>query len=383
MALSSSSSILAQLRQTSQAAETANGAVIAYVPSPPAEETVLPPTGCPTTDGPVDVTAIPELSLLPETVRQLASIDRSFREKLLKQTPLFMCPAWSGVPIFGQAHLEVHREGAILQNLWVCRFPFYLVGRDPRCDFVLDHPSVSATHCAILYHRERHCFVVMDLGSTNGVYLNGTRVEARKPQAVDFETVIRFGYSSRSYILKKTKPRKALGEPVEKTPAGTALGVAGTAEKKELGVSASSVQPAPALDPRQQPTVAKAEAPEAVPTVSRHLRHLLLKHKDVGKPVSAAPRNKGEPITRSKEDALALANSIRMLHAVWSDELFQQACREHSEDNRSGSGGDLGMVSRGDFAGPFDTAAFAIGIEQVSLPVQTQLGVHLIFRCKE
>eukprot|EP00658_Telonema_sp_P-2_P045583 TRINITY_DN33570_c0_g1_i1.p1 TRINITY_DN33570_c0_g1~~TRINITY_DN33570_c0_g1_i1.p1 ORF type:complete len:110 (+),score=25.08 TRINITY_DN33570_c0_g1_i1:185-514(+) len=49
--------------------------------------------------------------------------------------------------------------------------------------------------------------------------------------------------------------------------------------------------------------------PEEV--ISRRFRHILIKHADVAKPVSKARRNKEEPVTRTKEDAIALTASVR------------------------------------------------------------------------
>ena len=53
-----------------------------------------------------------------------------------------------------------------------------LVGRDPRCDIVLDHPAVSRRH-AVITHVEGMYFVE-DLDSTNGTFLNGERVAERR-----------------------------------------------------------------------------------------------------------------------------------------------------------------------------------------------------------
>ena len=50
-----------------------------------------------------------------------------------------------------------------------------VVGRDPNCDARLDSPRVSRHHCCMT--RENDQVVVRDLGSTNGVRINGMRVE--------------------------------------------------------------------------------------------------------------------------------------------------------------------------------------------------------------
>jgi Protein of unknown function (DUF3662)/FHA domain len=49
-----------------------------------------------------------------------------------------------------------------------------LLGRSRECDFMLDDPNVSRHHAEL--RREGDAWVVADLGSTNGVKVNGSRV---------------------------------------------------------------------------------------------------------------------------------------------------------------------------------------------------------------
>jgi hypothetical protein len=49
-----------------------------------------------------------------------------------------------------------------------------LVGRSRECDFMLDDPNVSRQHAEL--RREGEAWVIADLGSTNGVKVNGNRV---------------------------------------------------------------------------------------------------------------------------------------------------------------------------------------------------------------
>ena len=73
-----------------------------------------------------------------------------------------------------------------------------MVGRDRTCAIVLTHPAVSRRHARItLSGRE---FVLEDLQSANGTYVNNTRVERAKLKAGD---VVRFGADpSCSYVLR-------------------------------------------------------------------------------------------------------------------------------------------------------------------------------------
>ena len=52
--------------------------------------------------------------------------------------------------------------------------PILLVGRNDDCDVVLDSKKVSRFHCCIALVRSR--LVVRDLGSTNGIRVNGQRL---------------------------------------------------------------------------------------------------------------------------------------------------------------------------------------------------------------
>ncbi len=62
------------------------------------------------------------------------------------------------------------------------RFPFF-VGKDPKtADYVLDRAGVSRYHMKI--DREGDQYTVADLSSTNGTFVNGTRLLPYKPQVV-------------------------------------------------------------------------------------------------------------------------------------------------------------------------------------------------------
>lgn len=58
---------------------------------------------------------------------------------------------------------------------------------------------------------------------------------------------------------------------------------------------------------------------------------------------------------------------------------FAELAAEHSEDPGSSSvGGDLGFVLRGDLEPSLDDALFALGVGEVSEPVESEAGVHLL-----
>jgi pSer/pThr/pTyr-binding forkhead associated (FHA) protein len=53
--------------------------------------------------------------------------------------------------------------------------PVVLVGRHPECDVRIDSPQVSRRHCCVATANDR--VTIRDLGSRNGVRLNGRVIE--------------------------------------------------------------------------------------------------------------------------------------------------------------------------------------------------------------
>ncbi len=64
-------------------------------------------------------------------------------------------------------------------------------------------------------------------------------------------------------------------------------------------------------------------------------------------------------------------------HAVFAN--FMEAARKYSTCPSGKSGGILGWFGRGDMVKPFEEAAFNLPNGEVSQPVHTQFGWHLIY----
>ncbi len=91
-----------------------------------------------------------------------------------------------------------------------------------------------------------------------------------------------------------------------------------------------------------------------------HVRHILIKLKE----------------TVSDQEAKQKLLALR--HRIENGEDFAAIARAYSEDYSSIKGGDLGWVKPGDMVPPFEAAMSQLAINQLSEPVQTQFGWHLI-----
>ena len=61
---------------------------------------------------------------------------------------------------------------------------------------------------------------------------------------------------------------------------------------------------------------------------------------------------------------------------------FEELAQKFSKCPSGQQGGDLGEFGKGRMVPAFEEAAFALDVDQVSGPVQTQFGYHLIKRYK-
>jgi parvulin-like peptidyl-prolyl isomerase len=100
-------------------------------------------------------------------------------------------------------------------------------------------------------------------------------------------------------------------------------------------------------------------------------RHILIRVK--GAPMQAIP---GKP-ELTDEEALAKAQAIRKRVAGGED--FATVAKAESDDSGSGAqGGDLGEFRKGMMVPPFEEAAFAAKVNEITQPVKTPFGYHVI-----
>lgn len=119
--------------------------------------------------------------------------------------------------------------------------------------------------------------------------------------------------------------------------------------------------------------VSQWERPSAPPTSVR-ASHLLVKHRDSRNPSSWRERE----IRRTKEEAIAILKGFEQQLANGAS--FDELARQYSDCSSAKKGGDLGVFDRGKMQRPFEDAAFALKVGQMSGVVESDSGVHLILR---
>jgi len=89
------------------------------------------------------------------------------------------------------------------------------------------------------------------------------------------------------------------------------------------------------------------------------------------------PQPTATPAPRSIGQAKEIASMLRQRIADGED--FTAIASEYSDDlSNAGDGGDLGWFGRGMMVPQFEEAAFSLELNQVSEPIETSFGVHLI-----
>ncbi|TRY69580.1 hypothetical protein TCAL_11983 [Tigriopus californicus] len=120
--------------------------------------------------------------------------------------------------------LYVFKGNEELPILYIHRQSCYLMGRDRKvADVPLDHPSCSKQHAVLQYRLldfrrpdgstgRRVTPYVMDLNSANGTFLNNQKIESQKFVQVLEKDVLKFGFSSREYVLLHDQSKDAEGD---------------------------------------------------------------------------------------------------------------------------------------------------------------------------
>ncbi|MFO0694776.1 MAG: peptidylprolyl isomerase [Polyangiales bacterium] len=123
--------------------------------------------------------------------------------------------------------------------------------------------------------------------------------------------------------------------------------------------------------PRGFYIVAREEDPVVGPT-EIWARHVLISFVEARRAV--------EGVTRSRDEALALAEQVRDEARAQPERFAELAGQYSDEPGAADRGGDLGPFGRGAMVPAFERAAFALEVGAVSDVVETPFGFHVIQR---
>ena len=118
-----------------------------------------------------------------------------------------------------------------------------------------------------------------------------------------------------------------------------------------------------AVSPKELETYFNEHKDTYVQEEAVHARHILIKVA-----ADASP----EDDQKAKDQAKAVLAKAK------KGEDFSKLAAQYSEDSSKDSGGDLGYFGRGRMVKPFEEAAFALKAGQISDPVRSQFGYHII-----
>jgi len=123
-------------------------------------------------------------------------------------------------------------------------------------------------------------------------------------------------------------------------------------------------------DKPADPGNGKSDGPDEV-----ECSHILVKHAGSRRPSSWREQS----ITRSKAEALELIKSYRE-QIVSGEATFAELASKFSDCSSAKRNGNLGPFGRGQMQKPFEEAAFALKVGEISQPIDTDSGVHIIQR---
>ena len=127
--------------------------------------------------------------------------------------------------------------------------PMIIVGRHPTCEARLDSPRISRRHCCVAY--DNYEVVVRDLGSTNGIRINGQRVDSGKLRDGDEFTIAHLKFRFQLDSNSPSVPSDNRGSSAGRGRAGDSRTLAAVlAAQSEPFVKdqhdSSAIEPAPA-----------------------------------------------------------------------------------------------------------------------------------------
>jgi len=104
-------------------------------------------------------------------------------------------------------YFEVLKNGSQAGTVPIDAKTHYTLGRNVDvCDIAVEHPSVSRIHAIIQFHTSGRMFIY-DMGSTHGTFWNKKRIKPFIHVPVRLGDQIKFGESTRTYVLSSDDER--------------------------------------------------------------------------------------------------------------------------------------------------------------------------------
>jgi NIMA-interacting peptidyl-prolyl cis-trans isomerase 1 len=202
--------------------------------------------------------------------------------------------------------------------------------------------------------------VICDLHSTHKTFLNDRRLPSGQVVLLYDDDVITIGASTRKYKLKGTGVKRPRRTDAEKEA------------EKERAEEKTSKKRGRGAEAEAEDRPAKRSTPELEAV---RCSHILVKHKDSRRPSSWLE----EEVTRTEEEAVVLVQKYRR-QIMAKEIMFDKLATSSSHCTSAKRGGDLGKFKRGSMQKPFEDAAFALQVGEISDLVKTNSGVHIIKR---
>ena len=174
-------------------------------------ENAAQPTDCPSvTDSPSDTQKDEDSENMPTSatskhskMKYLSPAER-LKHSLIPIN--YKEPAWGSIPD-KKYMFEVLKCGSIVDSIDLQTKPFHVFGRLPTCDVTLEHPSLSRYHAVMQYcgtpsETFKVGWYLYDLDSTHGTWVNKLKVKPRIYQRIRVGHVVKFGGSTRLFILQ-------------------------------------------------------------------------------------------------------------------------------------------------------------------------------------
>jgi predicted component of type VI protein secretion system len=172
--------------------------------------------------------------------------------------------------------------------------PIMLVGRHPECDIQIDSRKISRRHCCIAQVSDY--LVIRDLGSTNGIRINGTRVQEGKLSAGDEVTIGNNRYQVSWDSMVAAPPHKQPPRNREDKPSRPRVLADELLEECD--------EPVPLVEPddeaEEEPLVPRTPPspilpPSPPPLAAKEVSHILPEDLELAPRSDAGPRNDPGP----------------------------------------------------------------------------------------